>query len=98
MIIVAGYLEVDPTERDRYVHTFASLVRRARAAPGCLDLAISADSVESARINTFELWDSQEDLDAFRARADAPDLGIEIRRGSMKEYVVDHARDPFATD
>src|SRR5690625_1355805 len=95
MIIVAGHLEVAPVDRDRYVHAFASLVEQARNAPGCLDLAISADSVGPGRINTFELWASQEDLDAFRAQADVPETGIEIRQGSMNEYVIDPSRDPF---
>lgn len=98
MIAVAGYLLVDVADRDRYVHTLADLVGRARRAPGCLDLAISADSVDPARVNNFELWASQADLDSFRAQADVPDTGIEVRQGSMQEYVIDHAREPFATD
>ena len=35
------------------------LVTRARDAPGCLDLAITADSVGPARINNFDLWESR---------------------------------------
>jgi quinol monooxygenase YgiN len=32
---------------------------RARDAPGCLGLAITADSVDPTRINNFERWESQ---------------------------------------
>lgn len=55
MIIVAGFFEVEPDHRDRYVAEFRDLVRRAREAPGCLDVAITADSVDPARVNNFEL-------------------------------------------
>lgn len=98
MIAVAGHLLVDPRDRDRYVRASRDLVERARHTPGCLDLSISADSVDLARINNFELWASQDDLDSFRAKADPPDTGIEIHDASMKEYVIDHAREPFKTD
>lgn len=98
MIVVAGYLQVDPSERDRYVEAFTDLVERARQAPGCLDLSISADSIDPARVNNFELWESQSALDDFRAQADVPDTGIEFRDASMTEYVIDHSREPFTTD
>lgn len=98
MIIVSGYALVDSDERDPYIEAFAELVERARAAPGCLDLAITADSVDPARVNNYERWATQADLDRFRAKAEVPDTGIEIRAASMQEYVIDHAREPFSTD
>jgi hypothetical protein len=54
MIIVAGFLKVEPNDRDRYVAEFSELVRRAREAPGCLDLAISADSIDPGRLSPRE--------------------------------------------
>lgn len=38
----------------------------ARAAPGCLDFAQSADPLDAGRINIFERWESAADLEAFR--------------------------------
>jgi len=70
-------------------------VRRAREAPGCLDLAISADSVDPRGVNNFELWESQEDLDAWRAVASPPDTGIEPSGGEMQEYEIARSKDPF---
>lgn len=98
MIIVSGHVLVDPDHRDRYVQVFAELVEQARSAPGCLDLAITADSVEPARVNNYERWATQADLDRFRAQADVPDAGIEIRDGAMQEHVVSHSRDPFSAE
>ena len=43
MLIIAGHFEVDPEDRDRFVSAHQGLLRRARTAPGCLDLAITAD-------------------------------------------------------
>ncbi len=54
MLIIAGHVQVAEERRDALVATFADLVRRARAAPGCLDVAITADSVDPRRINNFE--------------------------------------------
>lgn len=45
MLIIAGYLEVDPSARDEYVAAHHHLVQRGRQAPGCLDVAISFKGV-----------------------------------------------------
>jgi quinol monooxygenase YgiN len=95
MIIVAGYATVPPDERDRYVDAFRGLVRAARAAPGCLDVAMTADSVEAGRVNIFELWATQDELDAWRASAPVPEVDTEFEIGEIKEYLVASSRDPF---
>lgn len=43
MLIIAGYLEIGANRRDEFVAAHHDLLERGRAAPGCLDLAISAD-------------------------------------------------------
>jgi quinol monooxygenase YgiN len=95
MLIIAGHIEVDPGRRDEVVAALQDLVRRARAAPGCLDLAVTADPLEPARVNTFERWGSTEQLEAFRAVADAPDIG-EIVADHVRLYDVTGERSPFA--
>ena len=66
-VIVAGWYTVDPKRRDEVVENFKDLVLRARSAPGCLDFAITADPVDSNRINNFEFWQSAKDLNWWRA-------------------------------
>ena len=78
MLIIAGHIRVAPERRDALVAEFEDLVRRSRAAPGCLDVAVTADSVDPGRINNFERWESQEHLDRWRAAANAPDVGDEF--------------------
>ncbi|MER7010221.1 antibiotic biosynthesis monooxygenase family protein [Saccharopolyspora sp. NPDC000359] len=94
MLIIAGYLEMDPAHRDEFVAAHQDLLLRGRQAPGCLDLAISADSVNPGRVNNFERWESREQLNAWRRVANAPDTGIAIKDADMLEFDVADARPP----
>ncbi|MEJ2871273.1 antibiotic biosynthesis monooxygenase family protein [Actinomycetospora sp. OC33-EN08] len=93
MLIIAGYITVPPEDRDQAVATFADLVRRAREAPGCLDVAITADSVDPGRINNVERWRSWEDVDAWRAQARAPE--VTILTDHVRMYDASNERSPF---
>jgi quinol monooxygenase YgiN len=88
MLIITGHVMVDPAEREEYVAAHADLVRRARQAPGCLDMAICADPVDPARVNNLERWESKEHLDAWREVADAPARFAQIVRGDVRMYTV----------
>jgi quinol monooxygenase YgiN len=72
VLIVAGKMYVPAAVRDSWVAAHHDAIRRARAMPGCLDLYLSADPMEDDRINMFEAWETEEQLDAWRAVADAP--------------------------
>ncbi|MET0190101.1 MAG: antibiotic biosynthesis monooxygenase family protein [Pseudonocardia sediminis] len=95
MWIIAGHITVDADERDRFVEAHRDLVTRAREAPGCLDLAVSADPVDPRRINNVERWDSWDAIETWRARAAAPDTGIPIRETDVTAYEVARSRPPF---
>lgn len=53
MLIIAGFAEVDASERDDYVAAHRDLIMRCRRAPGCLDVAISADPINAKRVNVL---------------------------------------------
>ena len=95
MVIIAGHARIDASDRDRYVAAHEDLVRRARPAAGCLDVAISADALDPTRVNIFERWQSEEHLDAWRAVAHAPDTGITIGSVDVMMYIVGDVRPPF---
>ncbi|TLW90748.1 putative quinol monooxygenase [Saccharomonospora piscinae] len=95
MLIITGYLTVDPAQRDAFVAAHHDLLARARRAPGCLDIAITADPLDPARVNNLERWESREHIDAWRRVANAPDTGIAIRSDTVMEYSVDGVRPPF---
>jgi len=88
MLIVAGHLTVAAADRDRYVADCADAVAAARAADGCLDFAVSADTVDPGRVNVFERWETRALLDAFRG--DGPDDGLRSRivAADVAEYQV----------
>ncbi|AYY13850.1 antibiotic biosynthesis monooxygenase [Actinobacteria bacterium YIM 96077] len=95
MWIIAGYLIVDPEHRDAYVDAHADLVRRARQAAGCLDLAITADPIDPRRVNNYERWDSWASIEAWRSVAAAPDTGIDIIDAHVMAYEIATERPPF---
>lgn len=67
----------------------------ARGAPGCLDLAITADPLEPDRVNNYERWDSWESIEAWRSVANAPDVGNEIIGANVMAYEIASEREPF---
>ena len=86
MIIIAGHVVVPADQRTVWVDAFRDLVGRARDADGCIEVAITADSVDLRRIDILEIWRDAAALDSWRSHADAPDLGIEPIEMSMKRY------------
>src|SRR6202035_1776197 len=94
-IIVAGWFLVDPEKRNEVVERYNNLVLRARSAPGCLDLAISPDPVAPRRINNFEFWQSEEDLDSWRAVANPPRSITPVLGGEVQKHVIHQSGPPF---
>ena len=66
MIIVAGALRVDPAQRTAYLADCQDLMSLGSAYDGCLDFHLTADPLESDRINIFEQWESVEAVETFR--------------------------------
>lgn len=95
MIIIAGHLLVEPAERDAYVAAHRDLVTRARAFDGCLHVAITADSVDPARIDNVEVWRDVDALDSWRGQADAPGRVRRRRRRTCPPHLAtDGPSDP----
>ncbi|MEU5043314.1 putative quinol monooxygenase [Streptomyces griseorubiginosus] len=67
-IIVAGWMDYEPGDRDTMLKALAELGRRTRAAEsGCLDYAMTADPDDERRIRVYEHWTSRQALDAHFA-------------------------------
>ena len=88
MLIVAGYLIVDEEDRDRYVADCAAAVAAARQAQGCLDFAVSADSIDPRRVNIFDRWSSRELLGASRGSGPDDATRNRIREAKVSEYPI----------
>ncbi|WP_031466419.1 putative quinol monooxygenase [Sciscionella sediminilitoris] len=88
MVIVAGHILVAPGDREPYLADCAHIVEQARRAPGCLDFTITADLVDTGRIDIFERWESQAALEAFRGSGPSEEQNAAIRSASVAEYEV----------
>jgi quinol monooxygenase YgiN len=88
MIIVSGQLHVDPEARAAYLEDCRAVLELARAAPGCLDFALSPDPLEPGRINVYERWESDEDLARFRGSGPSDEQGAQIRDASVAKYRI----------
>jgi quinol monooxygenase YgiN len=94
MIIVAGWLRVDPASRDEYLAGVADVAVTARRAPGCYDFTQAADPVEGDRINVFERWVSDEDLLAFRNSGGALPVLPEVVAAEVHKYRISAVEAP----
>ncbi|MCC3314848.1 putative quinol monooxygenase [Nocardia africana] len=87
-LIVTGYLRVDPADRDRYLATCVEVVNTARQTPGCLDFALSADLVDTGRINILERWSDRAALNAFRGAGVPDEQAAMIREAQVSEFTA----------
>ena len=94
-VIVAGWYAVDPSKRDEVVEKFKDMVLRARSAQGCLDMAITADPVDSNRINMFEFWRSEKDLNSWRVVSKAPKMIARMLRVEVQKHTIQKSGAPF---
>ncbi len=95
MLIIAGKVYVAPEARDTYVESHRELIKQARNAPGCVDLAISADPIDPRRVNMLEQWESEDHLAAFRAVARPPEATTAIVGGDVQKHQISSSGPPF---
>jgi quinol monooxygenase YgiN len=92
MVIVAGHVMVDPPQRESYLADCVSVIEQARRAAGCLDFSICADLVVPGRINIFERWASQADVETFRGSGPSEEQGAAMVSAAVAEYDVADVR------
>lgn len=94
MIIIAGTLHIDQSDRDGYLAAVVDVARQARRAPGCLDFVQTPDPLDPERINVYERWESDEHLHRFR-NAGGPELELPaLRSVNVYKYRVASVEQP----
>jgi quinol monooxygenase YgiN len=88
MIVVAGSLMVDPAVRHDHLEGCRAVVEQARQTDGCLDFAVSADLVDPRRINVYERWENEEDLQRFRESGPSDEQNDAILDADVQEFKV----------
>ena len=94
MLIIAGCLVVSATERDAYVAACVPVVEAARATVGCLDLSITADTVDTTRVRIYERWEDEVQLLAFRGSGSSQGQQAAIVDANVKRYVISSVGEP----
>lgn len=88
MIIVSGWIKVDPPKRDGYLEDCVAVVEQAREAPGCHDFSLGPDLLDDSRINVYERWESEAELMSFRQSGPDDDQQDAIKDGSVRRYEI----------
>jgi len=94
VIIVAGSLRVAAGDRNAYLAAVADVARLGRDAPGCLDFVQSADPIDPERINIFERWESDEDVDRFRTSGGPETETPPLMDADVHKYRIASVEDP----
>ncbi len=87
-IIVAGKIYVAPENRAEFIKLSLDSVTQARQTVECADFAVSADPLESGRVNIYEVWISKQALNEFRELGLVGELSKFIERMDITEYRV----------
>ncbi len=88
MIIVSGRIYVSAGRRDAFLFSARGSVVEARRAQGCRDFVVAADPIELDRVNVYEEWDSETELEAFRGGGPGPELIAAIVRADVSRHHV----------
>ena len=91
MIIVSGRIYVSPSSRDEFVKRSLEAVVIARRAPGCLDFVVAADPLEPDRVNVYEQWQSESELETFRGAGPGDDLSSMIVSAEVSRHHIDRS-------
>ena len=66
MILLSGYLQYRPEERDDVIAGLVEVARRSREDPGCVDYWWAEDLVTPGIFRFLECWESEEQFAAHR--------------------------------
>lgn len=88
MIIVSGKLYIAEGGRQAFLDGSHDAIVAARQAKGCRDFVVAADPVEDSRVNVYEEWESEAELESFRGDGPSDDLSSLIVRAAVRQYEV----------
>jgi quinol monooxygenase YgiN len=66
VILLSGYLQYLPEERDDVIAGLVEVARRSREDPGCVDYWWAEDLVNPGTFRFLECWESEEQFAAHR--------------------------------
>lgn len=96
MLIITGYMHVDPADLAQFTADLKELAAETRKRPGCISYDAAADDPHAARLLISERWADQAALSAHLLAADTIAF---IRRwsgkmrGDIRKYDAFNERD-----
>jgi quinol monooxygenase YgiN len=92
-IVVTGFMQVDPNDRDLFIRVLQAHVPRVREKDGCIAYAFASDVLNPNVVLMSEAWRDQQALDAHLAgeefQATLKELAsVKIVARSVQKYVV----------
>ena len=93
MLVIAGYIRLDPAQRDAAVKAAQQVMQETRKEAGCISYTFSADLVEDGLFHVFEEWEDPKALDAHfetphMAAFQGALAGFGIREMKIQRYEV----------
>ena len=88
MVIVSGRIYIASGQREAFLASSRDAVIEARRAAGCRDFVVAADPLEPNRVNVYEEWDSDTQLETFRGAGPGPALLSVIERAEVLRHRV----------
>ncbi|MBY2924362.1 antibiotic biosynthesis monooxygenase [Rhizobium leguminosarum] len=70
MLIVTGYVQVEPTELAQFCNEFSALATATRRRSGNLSYSAAVDDPQDGRLLVVEQWEDQASLSAHLEAAD----------------------------
>jgi quinol monooxygenase YgiN len=86
VIIVSGRIYLSPGRRDAFLASARDAIVAARRTPGCRDFVVAADPIDLDRVNVYEEWDTEAELEAFRGAGPEPQLTAAIVRAEVSRH------------
>ena len=77
-VIVSGWIDFDPADRDEALRAFSVVVAKSREEPGCVDYVFAPDPDDPARVRVFEHWTSDAALSEHLTLPHVQDLRAAI--------------------
>ncbi len=88
MIIVSGKLFIAAGQRETFLRSSHEAMLLARQTQGCHDFVVAADPIVPDRVNVYEEWDSEAELETFRGSGPDNTLTELIVRADVSQYQV----------
>jgi quinol monooxygenase YgiN len=73
MIIVAGFIRIEPAKQDELLRHAKTMIEKTRQEDGCQLYCFAFDLVEPGLMRIYEEWESRPHLDAHAATAHMAD-------------------------